>query len=309
MAVIYEKLLYRWLADDSDLPESLRKRLDLYRKAHELRGRGMGYSEIGEELRVSSDTIGRWIRGEMPKRVSRYEPDLKPSADLAYVAGFYLGDGKEAGEEHKVRFGLADREQLEYVGGLVAKILGRAPKPCGRDGPFYIVDYDSVVLSNFLNQEVKVLVSYLREFVKEFLQGFFDAEGYASCHVDVRHRRVGNFQVGIANTNLEYIQTVTSLLATFGLAGRRRRTNKRGQTMTIRGRTWIRRNDVYHATLNSMPKVLKFKENIGFRNRAKSEKLNDLVCAMQLKPSERYGWFTARYEREGRKWTKIDKTG
>jgi len=100
--------------------------------------------------------------------VSRYEPDLTPSKDLAYVAGFYLGDGKDAGEEHKVRFELADQEQLVYVGDLVAKILGRDPKPLDRDGTFYTVQYDSVVLSDFLNQDIATLVSYFKDFIPDF---------------------------------------------------------------------------------------------------------------------------------------------
>ena len=100
------------------IPPSLERRIALYNKTTELRAKGLSNTEIARELGVDIDRVRAWARGEKPKRVHRYEPDLTPSKDLAYLAGFYLGDGKDAGEERKVRFELADREQLEYVGGL-----------------------------------------------------------------------------------------------------------------------------------------------------------------------------------------------
>ena len=105
------------MAESQTVSKDLRVRLELYAKAIELMAKGLSYSRVGKELGVSADTVRAWVRGAKPKRVAKYEPDLRPSKDLAYVAGFYLGDGKYAGEEHKVRFGLADRGQLEYVGG------------------------------------------------------------------------------------------------------------------------------------------------------------------------------------------------
>lgn len=160
--------------------KALSERSAAYDRAMELRGRGLALGEISRELGVGKDTVGAWCRGAKPSRIWRYDPDLAPSGDLAYLAGFCLGDGKYAGEEHKVRFELAEREQMEYVGGIVAKILGREPKPLRRDGTFYTVDYDSVALSNFLDQDVEALVDYLKGLARDFLRGFFDAEGMSA---------------------------------------------------------------------------------------------------------------------------------
>ncbi len=247
---------------------------------------GRSLREISGALRVQKETLRRWIRDGPPRRVWRYNPDLTPSPDLAYVAGFYLGDGEGAGNGHKVRFRLADSDQLGYVSGLVAKILRREPKPFTRDRSFYVVDYDSVALSDYLNQPLAILLDSLEGFESEFLQGFFDAEGYVTCNVDAKARRVRGFQIGAANTNMEYLDACKSRLAKFGLAGRIRVTNKRGQTMKVRGRTWIRRNDVYHLVLGSMSKVRIFNELVGFRNATKSQKLNDLVTMMKTKPPD-----------------------
>ena len=87
--------------------------------------------------------VGTWARGAKSRRVPRYDPDLSPSPDLAYLVGFYLGDGRSAGNEHKVRFKLADKSQLEHVSRLVAKLLNREPKEIKMDASFYVVEYDS----------------------------------------------------------------------------------------------------------------------------------------------------------------------
>ena len=215
-----------------------------------------------------------------------------------------MGDGKFAGKEHKVRFELADREQLEYVGGLVARILGRSPKPLGRDGAFYTVDYDSVALSVFLDQDVRVLVEHLKDFIPDFLRGFFDAEGYVSCSLDAVTRRVNHMCVGVANTNLGYLHLVNDGLKSFGLHFGLRSTNKNGQLMTIRGKTFIRRHDVYHLYAESTAEVRRFRELIGFKNQTKRRKLDDLVAVADMVPRVRFDWFVLHYEKKGRKWVK-----
>jgi intein-encoded DNA endonuclease-like protein len=295
------------MTEDRSIPDSLKKRLALYEEAGRLRSLGMSYLQIAKQLGVSVDAARAWSKGSRPKRVHRYEPDLTPSSDLAYVAGFYLGDGKYAGQEHKVRFELADQEQLEYVGALVAKILGRRPKHYGRDGTFYTVDYDSVVLSDFLNQDVNDLVDYLKDFPGDFLRGFFDAEGYVSFAVNHQTKRAQRVVVGVANTNLEYLRRVRSLLSNLGIYGNVRRTNKQGTRMTIRGKTWIRKRDVYHLVVCRNDMVVKFRDKIGFHNSIKAEKLQDLVGLLPETPSERYVWFMAHYRKEGHKWLRIRK--
>lgn len=280
------------------------KEVALFNKTTELRAKGLSNPEIARELGVNIDRVRAWARGEKPKRVHRYEPDLTPSKDLAYVAGFYLGDGKDAGEEHKVRFELADREQLEYVGGLVAKILERDPKPLGLDGAFYTVQYDSVILSDFLNQDVEALVEYLQTFVQDFLRGFFDAEGHVSAVIDFNSSALESILVGAANTNNEYLSSAAGILANLGIKAKIRRTNRRGEVMTIRGRSWIRKRDVYHCVIVGWVQVRNFCGLVGFHNEAKAEKLEDLVRIGNKSPQARFAWFMANYEKRGRKWVK-----
>jgi len=289
------------------IPTSLERRMILYTKTTELRAKGLSSAKIARELGVDIDHVRAWARGEKPKRVHRYDPDLTPSKDLAYLAGFYLGDGKDAGEEHKVRFELAEREQLEYVGGLVAKILGREPKPLGREGTFFTIQYDSVILSDFLNQDVETLVEYLRMFAKDFLRGFFDAEGYVSAVIDFRTSTLQTILVGVANTNTEYLSTVAGILSQLGIKTKIRPTNRRGEVMTIRGQSWIRKRDVYHCVVLGWVQVTSFSNLVGFHNEVKAEKLEDLIGIGIKSPHARFDWFMAHYQKRGRKWVKQAK--
>lgn len=77
--------------------------------------------------------------------------------------------------------------------------------------------------------------------------------------------------------------------------------------MTIRGKTWIRRSDVFHFVVISKDAVVRFNESVGFRNGVKAEKLRDLVSLIRKPPGERYGWFMAHYRKRGRKWVKSGK--
>jgi hypothetical protein len=284
------------------VPSCPKKKPSKFEKAVALRAKGWSLSLIAVELGVGKHTVERWLMSGKPKRVWRHEPDLTPRRDLAYVAGFYLGDGRGAGHENKVRFNLGGRFQLELVSRLVARILGMSPKPCSFDGMFYAVDYDSVMLSNFLNQPLVDLVKYLKGFEPDFLQGFFDAEGYASCRVDLEAKVIRGLMVGVANTNLDYLNWVRILLARLGIASSIHRTNRAGQVMTLRGRSWTRRYDVYHVLVTGEPQIRLFNKKVGFRNPSKADKLESLIRMMPMTTSDRFDWFTARYTRTGRRW-------
>jgi DNA endonuclease len=252
---------------------------------------GASYSQIAKEVGASQEVVRYWVKGAKPKRVWRYEPDLRPSKDLAYVAGFYLGDGKFAGEEHRVRFELVDGDQLEYVRSLVAKILGRAPKPLGRDGTFYAVDYDSVALSNFLDQDAEKLVQYLEGYIGDFLRGFFDAEGYVSAVLDHKEKTLQTVLVGAANTNTKYLSIIKEALDNLGICSKIRMTNKRGQPMELRGKTWIRKNDAFHCVVLGWDRVKVFAGSVGFENKTKNMKLEDMIRLENKPPADRYAWF------------------
>ncbi len=270
-----------------------------------MRKSGCSIAQVARSLGIRESLVEWWLRGNRPKRIHRYEPDLRPSRDLAYVAGFYLGNGRKGNREHKVGFMLADEAQAQHINTLIARILERPPKPIGRQGTFYVVDYDSVALSDFLNSGIESLLAHFKNWERHFLRGFFDAEGYASCGVDVGRHKITEFIIGAANSRMDYLLKFRELLESLGFHPRLRCTNRAGGAMMIRGRAWIRRHDVYHILLTRSSEIGRFKQEIGFENPTKSQKLKDLLLMVPLPPKKRYVWFRAHYAKKGHKWVRI----
>ncbi|MDV3292712.1 MAG: hypothetical protein LYZ70_00395 [Nitrososphaerales archaeon] len=282
----------------------LSERIRLYDEARRLQGLGLSRARIGRTLGVAQSQIGDWlVRGVRPRR-DRYDPDLAPGPDLSYLIGFWLGDGRNAGQQKKVRFKLADKEQILHVNRILARLLGREPKPILMDGTFYTIDYDTSVLYDYISQPLKRLEQCIQFFKADFLRGFFDAEGYVSCYVDASGKRLGGLIIGAANTNLEYLRIVRNHLARLGIKSSIRRTNRRGESMTIRGNTWVRKHDVCHLIIRRQGSIKKFFVRVGFRNRAKQGKLGDLISLLSLPQRQRYDWFVNHYAKRGRRWYK-----
>lgn len=285
----------------------LAERLELYREAKKLQGVGFDIRAIAKVLELRLDVVRAWLSEGIPPRYDRYAPDLAPSSDLAYLIGFWLGDGSNAGKEKKVRFKLADASQLDHVNRLLGRMLDRPPKRATEDGTFHVVDYDSAVLYDYLSQPLKSLMPCVEAFPSDFLRGFFDAEGYISCAVNTVRGRLGLPRVGAANTNLEYLHLARKLLSGMAIKSSIRITNKVGQPMTIRGKTWFRKHDVFHLVIRKRESVRRYFALVVFRNRKKREKLKDLVAIMGLTPDRRFDWFVEHYERTGRRWCKKDR--
>ena len=225
---------------------TLKERLVLYARARELQSRGLEPKEIARTLGISSDQKSDWLTGQVPKR-EEYVPDLIPSPDLAYLIGAYFGDGRTAGQDDKkVRFKVANREFANSLNELVARILRTIPKAITIEKGFYCANYDSAVLYDFLQESLKTLLPWIEKFPEAFLRGLFDAEGYVSAIMDHKRRTISSIVIGLANSNIEYLTLARKILRLGGIASSLNRTNQSGMPMTIRGRTYIRKNDVYH---------------------------------------------------------------
>lgn len=283
----------------------LAERIRLYKEARRLEASGLSHSRISKILGLGSGQISYWLVRGAPPHYERYDPDLTPGPELAYLVGFWLGDGRNAGREKKVRFKLADEWQINYVSRLVARLLDREAKAIVNERPFYVVDYDTSILYDYLSQPVEKLIGCIQPFKADFLRGFFDAEGYVSCSVDTVRRRLGPPVIGAANTNIRYLRLVRKLLAAFIIKTSIRTTNKKGGMMTIRGRTWVRRRDVHHVVISERESGERFYKHVRFKNRLKQQKLDDLVSLLPLSPRERYDWFVIHYIKRGRRWLKI----
>jgi hypothetical protein len=102
---------------------------------------------------------------------------------------------------------------------------------------------------------------------------------------------------------VDYLDLARRLLATLGIPSEIRMTNKAGQPMEIRGRTYIRKRNVFHVRVDETDSVKSFQDRVGFSIPEKKEKLADLVAMMSISDEwDRYDRFIDLYEKKGRKW-------
>ena len=111
---------------------------------------------------------------------------------------------------------------------------------------------------------------------------------------------------GLSNDEISK-EAMRDLLLDLDLPSSIRRTNRRGEKMTIGGKTWTRRHDVHHVVVMGFNRVRKFRDEVGFWNPRKAVKLADLVELENMPPAARYGWFVSHYEKRGRKWVKNEQ--
>jgi intein-encoded DNA endonuclease-like protein len=283
----------------------LKERIRLYGEVKRLWSAGLSYQKIGDQLGISDSLARIYALRDGPPTVERYHPDLTPSPELAYLLGFWLGDGKASGHEKKVQFKLADKEQLELVNRIVARLLDREAKLIHMEDSFYAVGYDSSILYDFLDKPVTEHEAMIQEFGGDFLRGFFDAEGYVSVGLS-RTRKVF-FSIAVVNTNEEYLNLAERLLLSLDVGTNRHVTNRKGGVMIIRGRSFVRKKDVWHLTISGLASIRRFAEVAGFWNDRKASKLSDCITLISLAPEERIRWFLAHYVKIGRHWVPIGK--
>ncbi len=241
----------------------------------------------------------------MIPNVERYEPNLAPRGELAYLIGFYLGDGSRAGGQKKVRFKLVDSEQTHFLNRLVARVLSTKPRRIRTDGHFCFINYDTALLYDFLQKPLDELRPWIEPYSRDFLRGFFDAEGYTSPSIDRRRRAFVGACFGVANTNLGLLRFVRDLLIRLGISTRLRITNREGQSMRVQGGVYVRRHDVYHLISNRKQNLITFNARVGFQMRKKEEKLRDLVELSTWEDRRSaYEWFASNYEMVNHRWSK-----
>ncbi len=280
---------------------TLEERRRLFVEANKLAEDGVGHKEIGRRLAINRATVYRYVTGKDEPVYDILTPDLSDTPDLAYLSGFYYGDGRSSGNVKNVRFKLADEEHSSYLSGVIAKILQTSRKPVLREAGYYTVTYPNSTLYDFLQLPLERLLDSSKGNVEGFLSGLFDAEGYVGF-ICGGAGFTGAY-VGMANTDTTLIENVRDLLYDRGMAFQFHQTNRKGSLMVVRGKTYVRRHAVYHLTTRTLGSLEKFERIIGFRIPAKHQRLVDSIYLLNINDEgERTLEFDKRYERIGRRW-------
>jgi hypothetical protein len=205
----------------------------------------------------------------------------KPSKALSYIIGANLGDGCNLVRSGCVKLEVTDWDFAHTFNSEMAKLFSRdvpnkiLTRRFETDRlPLFVVKYVSRQLTSLLTLPLRQLLRIAFAYPREFLRGFFDAEG----HVDVNATEAFQFRVGAENSNRMLLLRIgESLRTVFHIRSRIQRKRKSGSLKVIRGQPFRMRKTSYSLLILRLPDLQSFKEQIGFSISRKSQKLVDAL--------------------------------
>lgn len=163
----------------------------------------------------------------------------------------------------------------------------------------YVVRYSCKTLVELLRLPLKKLLEIAFKFPREFLRGFFDAEG----HVDVAVGNQFHLAVGAENSNKQLLSRAKQLLKSLGINSRIARKRKAGSLKTIRGQTFAMRRTSYALNIGKIDAIKLFAEKVGFSIPRKGRKLLDAISIIDtVAPVGRPKAWTQLYTKERGEW-------
>ncbi|HEV2139417.1 MAG TPA: LAGLIDADG family homing endonuclease [Nitrososphaerales archaeon] len=256
---IYDEVLKLSIEDQS--PVSLARRLS-----------------ASHSLSLSPGTIRHWIVGDRNLQ-RRNVFKQKPSSALSYIIGANIGDGCTIAENWIVKLEVTDRDFAETFNYSMAELFHRhrpnrilVRQSEGRL-PMYIVKYSSKQLVELLRIPLKKLLAIAFAFPRDFLRGFFDAEG----HVDVRASRNFELSVGAENSDKWLLMRVGTLLKQLNISSRLYRKRKAGSIKVIRNQSFVMKQTSYAIDISRLDDVRRFAKMVDFSIHRKAKKLEDAL--------------------------------
>jgi len=268
-------------------------RIKLYNEVRRLRGLGLSYREIIDEIEkihgvtLNKSHISFWARGihnpyNDPQRIPTLD-HLRPSEELAYVIGAVIGDGyvhRIQKYRYAVILTVKNLEFAEKFAICIGKILGREPpKPIpGKYGTFTVKVY-SKTLYELLKKPIDI--NRIRRYVEHcircicaFLRGLFDSEGSIDKDGEIR----------VYNTNKSLLEYVKDLLRRLGIKATGPKLHSKARTprkSPTTGKTFLTRKHCYRLYIPTESR-LRFYELIGFTIKRKQQHLEEYLIRRGL---------------------------
>lgn len=289
---------------------------NLYSVSMELAKKGLGGIRIARKLSqeyslsVCPGTINHWIYRDHEPRV-RNLLEVNPSRALSYVIGANLGDGCKLAKSGCVNLEVTDLDFAETFNSNMATIFSRKRpnkiiKRLFASGrlPLYIVKYVSRQLVNLLGISVRKLLRIASVYPRDFLRGFFDAEG----HVDVRATRSFGLVVGAENSDKVLLRWTRELLnQELGIKSSIDCKRKAGTTKVIRGKTFVMKQTSYSLVIRRTEHERIFADEVGFSIGRKAQKLKDALSVLATIPvGERPLAWRRLYVKQRGEWVRRD---
>ncbi len=253
------------------------------------------------------ETVRRWIRGmnAPATAVNTFVP--RPSEELSFFIGAWLGDGwaDESDGGKRMLLKVRSYDFAREFSWVAAKLLGKASPNWVRrvndaKGRWYLAKVTSVMLYEFISQPQDALLEVARAHPDSFLRGFFTAEGCPA--VSIERRNPPHLGVGLvlANSDASLLEFVRALLVQLGYRPGIIRVNTlKGEKTNLGVATrpglllnMSRRND-----------IARFLSEIGFADSVKQSKLSDAVRLVNtLGSSGAVREWVRLYRKVGKRW-------
>lgn len=163
----------------------------------------------------------------------------------------------------------------------------------------YIVKYFSRQLVQLLRQPLKRLLKLASAFPREFLRGFFDAEG----HVGVGVGREFHLTVGAENSDKSLLLHARKLLISLGIMSRIDRKRRAGSIKVIRGEPFVMRRTSFSLVIGRLRDARQFAIYVGFSIPRKAKKLEDAILIIDMiATKDRPQAWTQLYTKERGEW-------
>jgi len=297
-------------------------RLKIYERAKGMRRQGFTYKKISNTLskryhiKIPKDTIYHWIsdRNRPDGVFNKFIP--KPSPELSYVIGVFLGDGylkiEPKNYRYVIRLKVKDKEFAEEFSRTLAKILHKdKPYLIWKENDYtrgnrsrYTALAGSKLLFNFLSKPLDGLLFYVKPFYAEFLRGLFDSDGFTAISATKNF----NVKLGLVNTDLRLLKYVKKILEyKFNIHSSIISTKQKGKIKIIWNKSYIAKKEVYCLTIHKFSDVIKFIGKIKFSIKRKQEKMLDAIFIKQnFNSQEAVIRWKEFYTKVGREWVKIN---
>jgi len=204
--------------------------------------------EIAEIYGCSEALVSNYTKkfGLVNKRRRFNHPDLFPSSELSYLIGVYVGDGciTKIGYDYAIRLSAKDKEFVEKFAKVLAIVNKKAevyPICKTKRGLFATIGRSKELYYFIKNKEYYEVI---QTYPHEFIEGFFDSEGTVT-----KNKLCNSWRIAFSNTDLELIELVQWMLASFAIEARIYLDKKKGQKVAkskwSNNKDYYKKSDIY----------------------------------------------------------------
>jgi len=238
--------------------------------------KGLSQAEIAKKFNISQALVAHYFnKFNIPVRKEhlKWNPKLKPSKEMSWVLGVILGDGsvyKERKHAYAIKLVSKDPDFVERFNEVFCKLIGKRKSKVFYDKErklFVIKVYSKKFYEWFKNKSVEEIVEIGLKYPKEFIKGFFDAEGGISW--DSYHKR---WIVHCSNNNRKILERIKDVLSkNFQIKSTIKLSWKAG----TKSSGIIHRSNNYQLLITKKDSVIRFHKLIGFT--IKRKRLEEVI--------------------------------